>query len=159
MQIKQFNLRVGSAAVSMLLAISIGIQSCNDEPTNLVYLAETVVPGGYCLPVTVCDNPGNNCAKRGVQFFRSDTEDTRPKTFYRLAAHDSAAYFFQNYYWEDLFPHLEQRSGIVNNIINGNYTVRVLGDSSIVILSGRELSQQNIVFAYDYDARVICDVQ
>lgn len=120
------------------------------------YFAEYIFMPQSCLPIVVCPNPGDNCDNMDAHppGFRAEQLQMLT-TFQRMSENDSAAYFFQNYNWRQMFPELDTKSEIVDKVISGQYRVRLMADSSVVIASGSALVSSNIVYAFNFNQAII----
>lgn len=130
--------------------------SCSPEPTTHNRKVTRVItnsnkgnfnaPGGEIY----CTVSGENCwewvgSGDEVIFRTSQTYSNF------IAAYDNNNLdsFFQTNEWRLIFPEWTAiREPEINNIINGNYAVRVMDDSSIVIFNNNtKLEAENVLFA------------
>jgi hypothetical protein len=102
-----------------------------------------------CIPTVVCPEPGDNCATQFIHPALRTDQLEMLFTFQRMSQNDSATYFFNNFNWQEKFPDLNARDEVVSKIISGEYKVKLMADSSVVITSGDAWESSNIVFAYD----------
>jgi hypothetical protein len=103
------------------------------------------------IPLVTCPTPGDNCSNPYPHpGFRTDQIEML-NTFYRMSENDSASYFFNNYDWPSMFPELNARAEIVSKVINGNYKVKLMTDSSVVVVSAEAYHSSNIIFAFNRD--------
>jgi hypothetical protein len=103
----------------------------------------------------MCPEPGNNCATQFIHpAFRTDQLEML-FTMQRMSQNDSATYFFNHFNWQQMFPELNARDEVVSKIISGEYKVKLMADSSIVISSADAYESSNIVFAYDLNRAAV----
>ncbi len=144
--------------IFFLIGISVSLISCQPEDptpysrkaTGYIYVGSTnmlVAPGGVRCPTA-----GNNCwlfLEPGDYpiYSRQSLND-----FYSDYFANDITHYFQNYNWRQVFPTGAPINDTeVQKIINGQYGVKVLSDSSIVVLKNPSLgiTDDNILFALD----------
>lgn len=141
-----------------LFIIIISAGSCSDPEPSLVYQAEYLIADPLvCIPIVVCPNAGNNCSNTDPHpaGFRDD-QVAMINTFYRMCKNDSARQFFDMHDWRTMLPEFNSREEMISKVISGDFKVKMMGDSSIVIVSSEELHSANIVFAYNLDRAAPC---
>lgn len=142
----------------VLFAITSLLASCNPEEPPSAYNRKAT---GY-IPIertsvlapgiVRCTEPGTNCwlffqEGDGVIFYRNTLS-----ALYTAYENNDVPYFFTNYSWRQIFPaNSEIDEDAVQKIISGEYELKVLTDSSVVVLSdpARGLVDDNILFALD----------
>jgi len=117
---------------------------------------ERALPPGVIID---CENGGSGCqgeadywggAYDDVQVVRQQLD-----TFYYYYFRNDLVTFHSRYDMHDFFPAVDhERPGAIDSVINGNYRVHVLKDSSVVFLKTPldSIGWNNIVFAVDRDA-------
>lgn len=140
----------------LIFSLSISILSCSPEPTPTnrkvtrytgpVTQSSLVAPGGEVY----CTAWGEDChlwLLPGQQpiYYRQEIYSNFIEDYYR----GDLQHFFDNNEWQYLFPSgtsFDQEN--IDKIITGQYPIRIMSDSSIVVFDNENyLDQDNILFA------------
>lgn len=120
--------------------------------------------GGSPLPLGFylkCDPGGTNCqdirpgSSDGCAGPLGRVADSLYNQFYLSYATGTEINFLSNNDWSIIFPDLDLREDAIQNVLNGIYSIKVLPDSSIIIVNNSSKSytfDDNIVVGYSYKA-------
>lgn len=100
----------------------------------------------------LCPDPGSNCKRYTNGSVEIDTRLSEFQAFKSYYDNNNVAGYFNsrpstNY--TSIFPRINDYPDVVNNLINGSYKIQLYSDSSVAIYSNNNLTQSNIVIAYD----------
>lgn len=157
------------SALAVLICTLLSLSSCGpDMPFVNMYVVsvtENGVPVGtnqhaFAPGVVIdCENGGSGCQDEADYYGGAyeDVEVVRQQldTFYYYFYRNDLSTFYTRYDMHDFFPEADkQRPGALDSVINGNYSVRVLKDSSIAFLKAPmdSVGWNNLVFVVNRDA-------